>query len=114
VGREDESVRFIMRIEEEQQGVIPNLSPARIDLLNRIASQSHPQTVGEPTLPILIGHLFTVGPEPREVLDLRAADLPTMEKLATAQYRVLLPVSRYAKLPISPPSPFQKRRTSSR
>ena len=40
--------------------------------------------------PVVLGHLPAVRAEPGQVLDLRAANLPAKEKLASAQGRVVV------------------------
>src|SRR4029453_2321303 len=89
-GRQDEGDGLMMRIQQYQQRVIDDAVPPGIHFLNGAASQPQPQATSLRVTPIVVAHLLPVRPEPQQILDFGATDLPSMEKLAASQDRMLV------------------------
>jgi hypothetical protein len=82
--------RLMVRIQEEQEGVVHNPIPALIHLLDGVASEPQPQAAGVWIFPVFVAHLLPIRSEPHQILDFGTTDLPSMEKLTASQDRMLV------------------------
>jgi len=69
-------------IQQNQERIIHNPVPTVVYFFYRIPGQTDPQTPSETIIPVFIRHLLAVRPKPRQILHFRAADPPSLEKLA--------------------------------
>src|SRR5438132_14268155 len=89
MSRQLEWNRLVMRVQQNEYGFSLNPLAGFIDIFNHVAAPEHPQTADETGIPALIGHLLFRRIEPRDVLDLCAADAPPLEKLSPCEDRLL-------------------------
>src|SRR5689334_22365135 len=86
--RQDERQRLVMRVEDNQDRVADESVAAIVELFDGVAREAQPEAARLGIVPVVLGHLLTVEPKPGQVLDLRAADLPALKKMAPAQHRL--------------------------
>ena len=77
-------------IDQDQQVGAAHLFPARVDV-SVVSSNSDSQALRKAILPGIVGHFLSRGFKPGDVFDLRAANGPAFEKLATMKHRMFAP-----------------------
>ena len=82
---------ILVGVEQQQQRVADDPLAALVDLVDRVAVQPDAEPADVGRVPRVVGHLAARRVEPRDVLDVGAADAAALEELAAAQHRVLLP-----------------------
>jgi hypothetical protein len=75
----------MMSIHEEHEILIGDELAALIDFIHRRTGKKKTESSGMLLVPFLIGHLPAVGPEPENVLDPRAFDGTSLEKIPAAE-----------------------------
>ena len=75
-----------MRIQENQQSIVDDRVTALVHLFHAIAGETQPEAAVLRVVPILVGHLLTVGAKPNDILDFRSTDPPSLKKMPAAQH----------------------------
>ena len=86
-----EGNRFVMGIEEEQNGVTDNRFPTLVHIPDEIAGQPHPKAAGISGIPRVFRHVLAGGVKPRDILDPLAINRTAQEKLAALKDRLGAP-----------------------
>ncbi len=106
--------RLVVRIEQHEEGLVQEWSPSRVFLVNGVAGQPDAQAADISLGPVVIGHLFAVGAQPVEILDLRTTDAAALKEPASPEHRMFLSerdeapregeerLLRLAQLPVDP------------
>src|SRR5262245_58827451 len=89
VRRQHERDPFVVRVQQDQEGVIDDPVAHVVDLLDGVAGQPQPDAAAEPVRPVLAGHLLAVGAEPGQVLGAGILDAPSLEERAAVAHRML-------------------------
>src|SRR4030095_16350062 len=79
-----------MSVEKEGERIANNPLAMFINFGDLIARQHHAEAPRISHVPIGVSHFCAVGLEPVEVFDLRAINLPTLKKIASATSRICL------------------------
>src|SRR5947209_8975662 len=79
-----------MRVQQQQERVAGDAVAALVHLVNGVAGQLHGERARLLVAPVVVGHLPPVGTEPRDVFDLRAANLSALKKLSASQDGVMM------------------------
>lgn len=90
MGGENKCHRFMMRVQQDEKGVVFDLVSITVHLRDGVASQSNTQASGIALIPIVLRHLLTVGSKPGQILDLGSVDAAALEKLPSMKDRVFL------------------------
>ena len=90
VGGKDECDRLVVRVEEQEEGIVPDRITLSIHLCDRVSGKPHAETTGKSLAPVLFGHFFAVRPEPGNVFDFGAMNMSPLKKLPAVEDRMLL------------------------
>src|SRR5215207_4079619 len=74
-----------MTIEQQKEVIVDQAVTLRIGLGQRFTAEAHGDSPRPPLVPLLVGHWLAVRTEPSQVLDRRAADLPSLEEAGAAK-----------------------------
>jgi hypothetical protein len=86
-----EGNRFVMGIEEEQDGVTNNRFPTLVHIPDEIAGKPHPKAAGISGMPRVFRHVLARGVKPWDILDPLAINRTAQEKLAALKDRLGAP-----------------------
>jgi hypothetical protein len=81
----------MMRIQENQQGVIHNRPALLIGLRHSITGETKHEGADRAPVPILVSHSLPIRTQPGDVLDLRSMDPASLKKAPPPENRVVLP-----------------------
>jgi hypothetical protein len=90
LARQHEGDVVVVRVEQQQEAVIAEPPAARVGVGQRVAVEEDAERLGEARLPVLVGHLGAVRPEPGDVGKLAAEDGLALEEPAPPEHRVLV------------------------
>src|ERR1700685_2132692 len=82
--------RFPMSIKDQIEGLIEDATAGRVNPGDFVAVEEHAQRFRETGAPVLVGHLFSIGTKPRQIVNVAAANRFSLEPFAPEKYRVLL------------------------
>ena len=81
----------MLRIQENQQGVIHNRPPLLIGLRHGITGETKHEGADRARVPILVCNSLPIRTQPGDVIDLLSMDSASLEKTPPPENRVLLP-----------------------
>src|SRR5690242_20161941 len=83
--------RLMVRVDQQEKGVIENRIAEMVFLFDAVSCQSYAEATDIPLFPILFGHLLAVRTEPGEVLDVRAVYTAALKELPASKDRMSRP-----------------------
>ena len=89
--RKTELNRFMMRVDQHQEGVVENGVAQMVFFFDAIAGESDAQASDVGLLPILFGHFMPIRSKPGQVFNVGAVDAAALEKLPAAEHRMVAP-----------------------
>src|SRR5204862_1385000 len=89
LARQDEGDGLVMRVDQQQKGVVMYWFALELEHIRRIATQQHAETAHERRRPFFLCHPVAAGIEPHHIPNLRAGDAATFSALRTPQSRML-------------------------
>src|SRR6266702_3840157 len=91
LSRENKRDWLIMCVDQQQERVVANWFTFKIENIHRVAAQQHAKTANERRCPFFLAHLAAARIEPHHIPDFRTSNPPALEKLWTAEDRMVLP-----------------------
>src|SRR6266850_1708275 len=82
--------RLPMSIEDYIEGVIEDAPSGCVEAWNFVTAYEHAQRLRERYAPVLVGHLFSIGAEPREIANIIAANRSSLKPSSPPEQWVLL------------------------
>src|SRR3982750_1504866 len=88
LARQDKGDWFVMRINQQQKGVVTDRRAFEIENIAGITTEQHPHTTYEWRPPLFIAHLTPTGIEPHHIANFRTSYSPALKKLGPTKYRM--------------------------
>src|SRR5436305_15161294 len=88
--RQNKWDRFVMRINQQQKGLVTDWFAFKTENIAGIATQQHPNTTNERRRPVFVAHFAPAGIEPHHVANVRTAYSPTLKKLRPTKQRMCI------------------------
>src|SRR5262249_19254527 len=87
--RQDEGLRVLVGVEQDEEGLVPHRAPLVVDLLDGVTGQVQPEEAALPVVPLLFGHLAPLRMKPGEVLDGRAVDAAALKETPAPEHGMI-------------------------
>src|SRR6266851_591929 len=88
VGRDLKRNGFMVSVEQDKKRIPLDALAGFIHVFDHVSSPENTQAANEPRIPALIIHFLLGGIEPGDILDLGAANFPTLKELSAAEDRL--------------------------
>ena len=90
--------RLIGGVEDHEKAVVDDAFTIGVGRRNRLAVQENCDRTGESGVPVVVGHLLAVGPQPSQILD--PADRTPLEPAAAPEHRMVMSECHHPSAPL--------------
>src|SRR3954451_20063278 len=90
LARQDKRDRFVMRVNQQQKGIVTDWFAFKAENIAGIATQQHPNATNKSRGPFFVAHLAPARIEPHHVANLRTSYSPTLKKLRPTKHRMCM------------------------